>query len=235
LSPKPPQSTFGHQICSEAVRHFICCALTPAQKGLSFSSPIQRFRLIFLIAQHVEECETDGKKEAAVIALLIVASLFIAGCIKSTTTPVTPPDPQLAQYIEAYDTTLRAEHPNNLTAWLVTPINASSANITDAWTYPSSTNSAVNLAYTENVTLIRFCSPDAATAYVDNNSAGYRLVATSYPSTHSPEANQRAKGNATTAYAIYDTGSSLGTPGSLIVQTDQYVWIGQYEYMSAPP
>lgn len=75
-----------------------------------------------------------AKKEAAVIALLIVASLFIAGCIKSTTTPVTPPDPQLAQYIEAYNTTLRAEHPNNLTAWLVTPINASSANITDAWT-----------------------------------------------------------------------------------------------------
>jgi hypothetical protein len=176
-----------------------------------------------------------AKKEVVVIALLIVASLGVAGCIKSTTTPVTPPNPQLAQYIEAYNTTLRAEHPNNLTAWLVTPINATSAIITDAWTYPSSSNSTVNLTYTENVTLIQFSSPDAATAYVGNNSAGYRLVATSYPSTLSPEANQRAKGNATTVYAIYDTGSSLGTPGSLIVQTDQYVWIGQYEYLAAPP
>ncbi|HYC20323.1 MAG TPA: hypothetical protein VEF35_06900 [Candidatus Bathyarchaeia archaeon] len=176
-----------------------------------------------------------AKKEAAAIALLIVASIAIAGCIKSTTTPVTPPDPQLAQYIETYNTTLRAEHPNNLTAWLVTPINASSATITDAWTFPSSSNSSVSLIYTENVTLIRFASTDAATAYVQNNSAGYRLVATSYPSQQSPEANQRAKGNATTVYALYDTGSSLGTPGSLIIQTDQYVWSGQYEYLSAPP
>jgi len=53
------------------------------------------------------------KKEAAVIALLIVASLSMAGCVKSTTTPVTPPDQQLAQYIEAYNATLNAEHPNN--------------------------------------------------------------------------------------------------------------------------
>jgi hypothetical protein len=177
-----------------------------------------------------------AKKEAAVIALLIVASLSVAGCMKSTTTtPASPPDPQLAQYIQAYNATLRSEHPNNLTAWLVTPINASSANITDAWTYPSATNSAANLTYTENVTLIRFGSPEAATTYVDNHSAGYRLVANSYPSKLSPEANQRAKGNATTAYAIYDTGSSLGTAGQLIVQTGQYVWVGQYEYLSSPP
>jgi hypothetical protein len=176
-----------------------------------------------------------AKKEAAVLALLIVASLSVAGCIKSTTTSVTPPDSQLAQYIEAYNTTLRGEHPNNLTAWLITPINASSAQIHDAWTYPSSTNSAINLTYSENVTLIRFGSPDAATAYVNNNGAGYRLVATSYPSKLSPEANQRAKGNATTVYAIYDTGASLGTPGNVIVQTDQYVWIGAYEYLPAPP
>jgi hypothetical protein len=175
-----------------------------------------------------------AKKEAAVIALLIVASLCVAGCIKSTTTPVTPPDPQLAQYIEAYNTTLRAEHPNNLTAWLVTPINASSAQIQDAWTYPSSTNSAVNLTYVENVTLIQFGSPAAATAYVQNNSVG-QLVATSYPSKLSPEASQRAKGNATTVYAIYDTGASLGTPGNIIVQIDQYVWTGTYEYLPAPP
>ena len=54
-----------------------------------------------------------AKKEAAVIALLVVASLAMAGCVKSTTTPVTPPDPQLAQYIEAYNATLKTEHPNN--------------------------------------------------------------------------------------------------------------------------
>lgn len=176
-----------------------------------------------------------AKKEAAAIALLILASMAIAGCIKSTTTPVTPPNQQLAQYIEVYNTTLRAEHANNLTAWLITPINASSATITDAWMYPSSANSSVSFTYTENVTVIQFGSTDAATAYVQSNSAGYRLVATSYPSQLSPEANQRAKGNATTVYALYETGSSLGTPGSLILQTDQYVWIGQYEYLSAPP
>jgi len=183
----------------------------------------------------LKKAKRMAKKEAAVIALLIVASISMAGCIKSTTTPVAPPDPQLAQYIEAYNATLKAEHPNNLTAWRVTSINASSAQIQDAWTYPSSTNSAVNLTYSENVTLIRFGSPDAATTYVNNNNAGYRLVATSYPSKLSPEANQRAKGNATTVYTIYDTGASLRAPGSVIVQTDQYVWIGAYEYLPAPP
>jgi hypothetical protein len=104
----PPQSTFGHHICSEAARHFICCALTPAQKGLSFSSPIQRFRLIFLIAQHVEEGETDGKKRGSGHCAPYRRIPIHRRLHKSTTTPVTPPDPQLAHYIEAYNTTLRA-------------------------------------------------------------------------------------------------------------------------------
>jgi hypothetical protein len=176
------------------------------------------------------------KKVAAVIALLVIASLSVAGCTKTTTTaPATPPDSQLAQYIERYNATLNSEHPNNVTAWRVSPINATSAKIQDAWTYPSSTNSAVSVTYSENVTLIRFNSPAAATTFVNNQSAGYRLVATSYPNKLSPEANQRAKGNGTTVYAIYDTGSSLGTVAKLIVQTDQYVWIGDYQYFQYLP
>jgi outer membrane biogenesis lipoprotein LolB len=58
-------------------------------------------------------------KFAAIVALLVIASLSVAGCTKlttNTTAPVTQPDQQLIQYIENYNTTLKNEHPNNLTA-----------------------------------------------------------------------------------------------------------------------
>jgi hypothetical protein len=178
-----------------------------------------------------------GKKVAAVVALLIIASLSVAGCTKTTTTtaPGTPPGEQLAQYIEKYNTTLKSEHPNNLTAWLVTPINGTSAQIQDAWTDAASSTSAANITYSENVTVMRFGSPDEATTYVNGHNAGYRLVATSYPSKFSPEASQRAKGNATTAYAIYTTGNGVGAPSKQIVLIDQFVWVGDYQYLPSAP
>jgi hypothetical protein len=177
-----------------------------------------------------------AKKLAAIVVLLTIASLSVAGCTKiATTAPATPPSAQLAQYIESYNTTLKSEHPNNLTAWLVTPINGTSAQIKDAWTDAVSNTSAANITYSENVTVTRFSSPDEATAYVNGQNAGYRLVATSYPSTFSPEANQRAKGNATTAYAIYTTGNGVGAPSKQIVQIDQIVWVGDFQYLPSPP
>jgi hypothetical protein len=176
-------------------------------------------------------------KFAAIVALLMILSLSVAGCTKVTTTtaPGTPPSEQLAQYIEKYNTTLKSEHPNNLTAWLVTPINGTSAHIQDAWTDASSNTSAANITYSENVTVMRFSSPNEASTYVNGNNAGYRLVATSYPSKFSPEANQRAKGNATTAYAIYTTGNGVGAPSKQIVLIDQFVWVGDYQYLPTAP
>jgi hypothetical protein len=177
------------------------------------------------------------KKLAVVIAFLMIISLSTAGCTKktTTTTPATQPDPQLAQYIEKFNTTLRGEHPNNLTAWLVTSINGTSAQIQYAWTDAASITSAANITYSENVTVIRFDSPEEATTYVNNHNAGYRLIATSYPSLFSPEASQRAKGNATTIYAIYTTGTGVGAPSKQLVQIDQFVWIGDYQYLPALP
>jgi uncharacterized secreted protein with C-terminal beta-propeller domain len=176
------------------------------------------------------------KKFAVIIALLMIASLSIAGCTKTTTTaPATQPDQQLTQYIEKYNTTLKNEHPNNLTAWLVTPINSTSTQIQDAWTDAASNTSAANITYSENVTVMRFSSPNEATTYVNGHNAGYRLVATSYPSKFSPEANQRAKGNATTAYAIYTTGNGVGAPSKQIVLIDQFVWVGDYQYLPSAP
>jgi hypothetical protein len=160
----------------------------------------------------------------------------VAGCTKTTTTAqATSPDPQLAQYIETYNTTLKNEHPNNLTAWLVTPINRTSAQIQDAWTDAASNTSVANITYSENVTVMRFSSPNDATTYVNGHNAGYRLVATSYPSKFSPEASQRAKGNATTAYAIYTTGNGVGATSKQIVQIDQFVWVGDYQYVPSAP
>ena len=177
-----------------------------------------------------------AKKLAVIVVLLTIASLSVAGCTKmATTAPATPPNAQLAQYIEDYNTTLKGEHPNNLTAWLVTPINGTSAQIQDAWTDAASNTSAANITYNENVTVMRFGSPDEATAYVNGHNAGYRLVATSYPSKFSPEASQRAKGNATTAYAIYTTGNGVGAPSKQIVQIDQFVWVGDFQYLPSPP
>jgi type IV pilus biogenesis protein CpaD/CtpE len=177
-----------------------------------------------------------AKKLAAIVVLLTIASLSVAGCTKTATTaPATPPNAQLAQYIESYNTTLKSEHPNNLTAWLVTPINGTSAHIQDAWTDAASNTSAANITYSENVTVMRFSSPDEATAYVNGQNAGYRLVATSYPSNYSPEASQREKGNATTAYAIYTTGNGVGAPSKQIVQIDQVVWVGDFQYLPSPP
>jgi hypothetical protein len=178
------------------------------------------------------------KKFAAIVALLIIASLSVAGCTKvttNTTAPATQPDQQLTQYIENYNTTLKNEHPNNLTAWLVTPINKTSVQIQDAWTDAITSTSAANVTYSENVTVMRFGSLNEATTYVNGHNAGYRLVATSYPSTFSPEASQRAKGNATTAYAIYTTGNGVGAPSKQIVLIDQFVWIGDFQYLPSAP
>jgi curli biogenesis system outer membrane secretion channel CsgG len=178
------------------------------------------------------------KKFGAIVALLIVASLSVAGCTKvatNTNAPATQPDQQLTEYIENYNTTLKNEHPNNLTAWLVTPINRTSVQIQDAWTDALTSTSIANVTYSENVTVMRFGSLNEATAYVNGQNAGYRLVATSYPSTFSPEANQRAKGNATTAYAIYTTGNGVGAPSKQIVLIDQFVWIGDFQYLPSAP
>ena len=173
------------------------------------------------------------KKLPFVVTCLMIASLYAAGCTKTATVaPAAPPDPQLLQYIETYNATLRSEHPSNLTAWLVTPINGTSAKMQDAWTDASS-NRGANFTYSENVTVMRFASPQQATTYVEGRNAGYRLVATAYPSESSPEAAQRAKGNGTIAYAIYVTGNGLGAPSNQIVQIDQYVWIGDYQYLLA--
>jgi hypothetical protein len=172
------------------------------------------------------------EKLAAIVALLMIASVSVAGCTKTTTTaPATQPDQQLTQYIENYNTTLKNEHPNNLTAWLVTPINGTSAHIQDAWTDAASSTVAANITFSENVTVVKFSSPNEATTYVNGHNAGYRLVATSYPNKFSPEASQRAKGNATTAYAIYITGNGVGAPSKQIVQIDQFVWVGDYQYL----
>jgi hypothetical protein len=176
------------------------------------------------------------EKLAAIVVFLMIVSLSVAGCTKiSTTAPAAQPGQQLAQYLENYNTTLKSEHPNNLTAWLVTPINNTSAQIQDAWTDAASSTSAANITYSENVTVMRFSSPDEATSYVNGHNAGYRLVATSYPSKFSPEASQRAKGNATTAYTIYTTGNGIGAPSKQIVQIDQLVWVGDYQYLLSAP
>jgi hypothetical protein len=173
------------------------------------------------------------KKLAPIVALFMIVLLSAAGCTKTATVaPPTSPNAQLAQYIERYNASLRSEHPNNLTAWLVTPINGTSAKIQDAWTDASSTKQA-NFTYSENVTVMRFGSPQEATTYVGGHSAGYRLVATAYPSEFSPEVVQRAKGNATSAYAIYITGSGVGAPSQQIVQIDEFVWMGDFQYLPA--
>lgn len=173
------------------------------------------------------------KKLAPIVALLIIVSLSAAGCTKTATVaPLTPPNAELAQYIEQYNASLRSEYPNNLTAWLITPINGTSAKIQDAWTDATSTKQA-SFTYSENVTVIKFGSLQEATTYVGGHNAGYRLVATAYPSQSSPEVVQRAKGNATTVYAIYVTGSGVGAPSQQIVQIDEFVWIGDFQYLPA--
>jgi hypothetical protein len=160
-------------------------------------------------------------KFAAIVALLVIASLSVAGCTKlttNTTAPAMQPDQQLTQYIENYNTTLKNEH-----------LNRTSAQIQDAWTDATTSTSAANLTYSENITVMRFGSPNEATTYVNGHNAGYRLVATSYPSKFSPEASQRAKGNATTIYNIYTTGNGAGAPSKQIILIDQYVWIGDFQ------
>ncbi|MGZ4927302.1 MAG: hypothetical protein ACXV76_03300 [Halobacteriota archaeon] len=69
----------------------------------------------------------------------------------------------------------------------------------------------------------------------NGRNAGYRLVATLYPSKFSPEASQRAKENATTIYAIYITGNGVGAPSKQILLIDQYVWIGDFQYLPSAP
>jgi hypothetical protein len=129
----------------------------------------------------------QSKPIAAIIVLsLLVTSLLVSGCTvdfpkKPLPTPPPTPDPQLTKYVDAYHQTLEELYPSNVTAFSVTWINDTTAQIRTAFTYtPKRPNTnTTSGTYSENDTVIKFSSADEATKYVYSHATDYRLMSTS--------------------------------------------------------
>ncbi|MFZ0010830.1 MAG: hypothetical protein WAL97_02830 [Halobacteriota archaeon] len=73
---------------------------------------------------------------------------------------------------------MKGQHPTNLTAFSVTWVNGTTAQIQTAFTSPIQRldTSATSATYSENDTVIKFSSVDEATKYVNDQATGYYLM-----------------------------------------------------------
>ncbi len=186
------------------------------------------------------------KQWLAIISLVMIALLSVAGCRSPTTNTGTSPSPsssapldsQLAQYMEVFNQTFKESHPTNFTAYRVMWNNSTAVQIQDAFTYHPPNSNTTNMTYNETATIIKFSSVDDASKYVNSHTSGYRLTSATY---HQNGSYQRVTGHAPTVYAAYDTGTGVAGPsrydagselaesGRYIHQLDEYVWVGEYQ------
>lgn len=135
------------------------------------------------------------RKLAAVIALLMVATLSISGCTSTTTH-----DAVLERFVTAYKgylTDVPGTENGTITAWQVTWSNGTTVNIQAAAHY---TQTNVTVKYDRTVT--NFPSTDAATAYLRSyNLTGYALSNTT---TERGNVSETALGHPPTVLKVYD-------------------------------
>lgn len=110
------------------------------------------------------------KKVVAIMVLVMVASLSIAGCTNSTNNPATSPtpqghDPTLEKLIDAYKQEIDGNQSTTLSTWNVTWNNATSANI--LFTFETSGNGSFGLTATVSVndTVRSFPTTQDATSF----------------------------------------------------------------------
>ena len=143
---------------------------------------------------------------------------------------------------------MKGQHPTNLTAFSVTWVNGTTAQIQTAFTSPVQRldTSATSATYSENDTVIKFSSVDEATKYVNNQATGYYLMSTDLNSLNNSSfqfyyrfvlAHQQAKlaeGYTPSVHALY--GGSNGTIvsgsrsyGWYAEQNAEYLWLVNYQ------
>ena len=139
------------------------------------------------------------------VLLLVVASLFVAGCTTNPTNQTTSTTPSTAKhnallekYLAAYKNSTSSDKNLNFTAWEVAWINSSSARIQE-----TSTNMTTNATWSYDHTVIVFPTSQDATNYINAmNLTNYSLSSTVYPS--SGGAYRNVTGHAPMVYKYYE-------------------------------
>ncbi len=135
---------------------------------------------------------------------------------------------QLVRYLEAYNQTIHQLHPNNLTVYRVTWNNSSAPQTEAAFTYHPAGSNTTNIRFSDNVTVTRFSSVAEAAQYADSRSSGANVIL-DFP-TSMPSAYASMTGHAPLVYSYYDVQPATGKPGKLVIQLDEYVWVGLYSF-----
>jgi len=152
------------------------------------------------------------KKLLAIVVLVMVASLSIAGCTNSTNStnnPATSPapqahDPTLEKLIDAYKQEINGNQSTTVSAWNVTWNNATSANI--LFTFDTSGNSSFGLTATISVndTVRSFPTTQDATSFLTAfDKANYSFRSTDYTSDPTSNAYYNATGHYPSVYKAY--------------------------------
>jgi hypothetical protein len=149
------------------------------------------------------------KKLLAIVVLVMVASLSIAGCTNSTNNPGTSPapqahDPTLEKLIDAYKQEINGNQSTTVSTWDVTWNNATSANI--LFTFETSSNGSFGLTATVSVndTVRSFpTTQDAKSFLTAFDKANYSLRSTDYTSDPTRNAYYNATGYYPSVYKAY--------------------------------
>ncbi|MFZ0011725.1 MAG: hypothetical protein WAL97_07475 [Halobacteriota archaeon] len=141
------------------------------------------------------------KKLLAIIVLVMIASLSIAGCTSSTSSNQTPSaathDAFLENYLTAYKNAQYSDNGQHVQAWELDWINSTSARI-QFTVFNISANNTIN----SDGTIIVFPTTQDATNYVNTmNLTAYSLARTEYPS---GGAYVNATGHAPQIYKVYE-------------------------------
>jgi hypothetical protein len=155
------------------------------------------------------------KKLLAIVVLVMVASLSIAGCTNSTNStnstnnPATSPapqahDPTLEKLIDAYKQEIYGNQSTTVSTWEVTWNNATSANI--LFTFETSGNGSFGLTATVSVndTVRSFPTTQDATSFLTAfDKANYSLRSSDYTSDPTSNAYYNAIGHYPSVYNAY--------------------------------
>jgi hypothetical protein len=149
------------------------------------------------------------KKLLAIIVLVMVALLSIAGCTSRTNNPTTSPPPQahdpiLEKLIDAYKQEINGNQSTTVSTWNVSWNNATSANI--LFTFETSGNGSFGLAATVSVndTVRSFPTTQDATSFLTTfDKANYSLKSTDYTSDPTSNAYYNATGHYPSVYNAY--------------------------------
>jgi len=139
------------------------------------------------------------KKLLAIIVLVMVASLSIAGCTttsNNTNQAATQHDAFLETYLAAYKNTTYASNSTHITAWELDWINSTSARVQH-----TVLNKSTNATWAWDETATVFPTTQDATNYVNAmNLTAYSLASTEYTS---GGAYQNVTGHAPQIYKVY--------------------------------